>query len=99
MVLSIQLPEIPEELLHRLDERARRAGVDRGTYVRQLIERDLLPPDSRMPFRDILAPLHAASQGTSEGELERLVTEELNAARRERRDSPHRPRSAETRPR
>jgi hypothetical protein len=96
MMLSIQLPEIPEELLHRLDERARRAGVDRGTCVRQLIERDLPPPDPRMPFREILAPVHAASQGTSEDELEELVTEELNAARRARRGPPHRPPSAET---
>ena len=94
MTLSIQLPEIPEELLHRLDERGRSAGVDRGTYVRRLIERDLLPPDPRRTFREILAPVDAASQGTSEDvsedELEKLVTEELNAARRERRDPRHR---------
>jgi hypothetical protein len=90
MTLSIQLPEIPEELLRKLDERACRAGVDRATYVRQLIERDIPPPDSRMTFGEILAPVHAASQGTSEDELEKLVTEELNAARRERRYPPHR---------
>ena len=90
MTLSIQLPEIPEELLQRLDERASRAGVDRATYVRQLIERDILPPDSRMTFEEILAPVRAASQGTSEDDLEKLVTEELSASRRERRDPPHR---------
>ena len=89
MTLSIQLPEIPEELLQRLDERASRAGLDRATYVRQLLERDLQPPDSRMTFGEILAPVHAASQGTTEDALEKLVTEELNAARRERRDPPH----------
>lgn len=88
MTLSIQLPEIPEELLHRLDERASRAGVDRAAYVRQLIERDLLRPDPRMTFGEILAPVHAASQGISEDELEKFVTEELDAARRERRAPP-----------
>jgi len=90
MTLSIQLPEIPEELLHRLDERARRAGVDRAAYIRRLIERDLLPPDSRMTFEEILAPVHAATHGIPEDELERLVTEEVETARRERRTPPHR---------
>ena len=90
MTLSIQLPEIPEELLHRLDERASRAGMDREAYVRQLIERDLLPPDPRMTFREILAPVHALAEGISDEELDNLLTEELDAARRERRSRPHR---------
>ena len=90
MTLSIQLREIPEELLQRLDERASRAGVDRATYVRQLIERDILPPDSRMKFGEILAPVHEASEGTSEDDLEEFLTGELRASRRERRDPQHR---------
>ena len=90
MTLSIQLPEIPEDLLHRLDERASRAGMDRVAYVRQLIERDLMRPDPRMAFEEILAPVHAATDGLSEDELEKLLTEELNAVRREHRAKLHR---------
>ena len=90
MTLSIQLPEIPEDLIHRLDERASRAGVDRAAYVRRLIERDLLPPHTGMTFGEILAPVHAATEGISQDELEKLVTEELDAARRERRGPSHR---------
>jgi hypothetical protein len=81
MTLSIQLPEIPEESIDRLD---------RAAYIHRLIERDLLPPDPRMTFEEILAPAHAAAHGMPEDELEKLVTEEVDAARRERRAPPNR---------
>ena len=77
-------------MLHRLDERAGKAGMDREAYVRQLIERDLLPPDPRMTFREILAPVHASTEGIPDEELDDLLTEELDAVRRERRARPHR---------
>jgi hypothetical protein len=63
MTLSIQLREIPEDLLHRLDERASLAGVDRAAYVRRLIERDVLPADPSLNLRELLAPVHEANSG------------------------------------
>lgn len=86
MTLSIQIREIPEELLHRLDERASLAGIDRADYVRRLIERDV---DSAggSTLAEILAPVHTASTGMSEDDLEALLSEELDAARRERRSN------------
>jgi metal-responsive CopG/Arc/MetJ family transcriptional regulator len=74
---------LSDDELRRLDERARRAGVDRAECIGQLI-RDGLAADSDaealhpgMTFEEILAPVHRefAESRMTEGELTRFFEE------------------------
>jgi len=87
MERTIEVAGISDELLVRLDERARQIGVDRNSYVRKLIERALAPPNSATTLGELLAPVHdfTEAHSISEDEIERLFNEELSESRRQRR--------------
>jgi hypothetical protein len=87
---TIELRDLPPELLSELDERAKEKGLDRQSYVIRLIERNLF--DQGATFDEILAPIREdfKAAGMSEQELEAFIDEEVAAARRERRERANR---------
>jgi hypothetical protein len=84
---TIEIAGLSDELLIRLDERARQIGVDRNVYMRKLIERAVAPRGSAATLEELLAPLHdfTEAHGISEEETERFFAEQVNTSRRERR--------------
>jgi hypothetical protein len=58
MERMIEIGGLSDELLNRLDERASQVGVDRGSYVRHLIERAVAPPSSAASLAELLGPVH-----------------------------------------
>jgi hypothetical protein len=80
---------VSDELLGKLDERARQIGIDRNSYVRKLIERGVAPPSAASTLHELLAPIHdfTDADGISEEEIEQFFSEQLNEARRQRRRS------------
>jgi hypothetical protein len=87
---TIELRDLPPELLSELDERAKDRGLDREAYVLRLIERNL--QDAGATFDEILAPIReeVKATGMTEQEIEAFVDEEVAAARRERRERANR---------
>jgi hypothetical protein len=87
MPKPIEIGGIDDELLTRLDERANQVGVNRDVFVRRLIERAVAPPSSWQSLSEFLAPVHdfTEAHGISESDLELFLTEQVSAARRERR--------------
>jgi hypothetical protein len=85
MPRTIEIEGISDDLLRRLDERARRSGVDRGSYVRSLIERAVDTPAETLA--GLLKPVHddTEARGLTESEVERFLDREVANARRERR--------------
>lgn len=83
----IEVVGISDELLVRLDQRARQIGVDRSSYVRKLIERAVAPPTGATAIAELLAPVHdfTEAHGISEAEVECFFKEQLAETRRERR--------------
>lgn len=79
MGMTIEVP-IPDELLPRLEQRARSAGLDRDQYLLSLLSRDLLGPRT---FDEILSGFRedVAASGMSDSELDEL----LESARRDTR--------------
>lgn len=49
MSMTVEVP-IPDDLIPRLDQKARRAGLDREQYVSALVSRDLAAPKHSMRF-------------------------------------------------
>lgn len=84
MAHTIQVDGLTDEVLSRLDDRAREIGVARNAYVRRLIERAVAPQDAWTPLAELLAPSHdyTEAQGISEDEIERFFKEELAAKRK-----------------
>ncbi len=70
MVHTIEVP-IPDELLRLIDQRARRAGIERQEYIRAVLSRDVASGPS---MSDVLAPLRkeVAASGMSDEEIEEL---------------------------
>jgi len=87
MERMIEIGGLSDELLNRLDERASQVGVDRGSYVRHLIERAVGPPSSAASLAELLGPVHdyTDAHGLSEEEIEQFFTEQLTDSRRGRR--------------
>jgi hypothetical protein len=88
MGASIELQNVPEGLVARIDARARQTGVDRQTYLLRLIQQDLSDAVSGRPLAEILEPVHHATEekGLSVTEIENFLSEEMAATRRARRD-------------
>lgn len=89
-VQTIEVSGIPEEILRRLDERARERGSDRETVIRDLITRELGGDGSdlaRKRFDAAAAPIRAgfAESGLTEEAAEALLDEGLRAIRADRR--------------
>jgi hypothetical protein len=89
MERTIEVTGISEELLARLDRRAREIGVDRDSFLRKVIERAHAPPSSAATMVELLAPIHdfTEAHGFSEAEIERFFGEQLAESRRQRRES------------
>lgn len=94
---TLEVTDVPEDLLQLLDQRAERQAKDRSAYVRDLLRRDLktaaTPEDS---MAEVLAPFHAAVQasGTTEEEAINVFEAALREVRTERRQKtvdPQRP--------
>ena len=79
---TIEVTGIPEETLRLLDERVRQQGVDRGGYIRHLLDKDLHSPT----LSELLAPFReqVAQSGMSEEELDQLFEEAREEAYQER---------------
>jgi hypothetical protein len=88
MGFTIELRDLPPDLLTQLDQRASEQGLDRQSFVVRLIEREVSSPKVAETFDSILEPLRRSVEesGMSEQEIEALVDEEVAAARRERRE-------------
>lgn len=70
MNMTVQVP-IPDDLIPRLEEKARSAGLDREQYVRALVSRDLAGPRT---FDEILGGFReeVSASGISDPELDQL---------------------------
>lgn len=70
MSLTVEIP-IPDELIPRLEQKARSAGLDREQYVLALVSRDLVGPRT---FEDILGGFReaVAASGMTDPELDEL---------------------------
>lgn len=75
--MTVEVP-IPDELIARLEYKARSAGLDREQYVRALVSRDLAGPRS---IDEILGGFReeVAASGVSDLELDQL----FDSARRD----------------
>ena len=75
---------VSEELLHVLDERAKRSGVALEEYASALLSRDLSAPPTMSevlePFREAVA-----ASGITDSELAQLFSEARDEAYGERR--------------
>ena len=70
MSLTVEIP-IPDDLIPRLEPKARSAGLDREQYVLALVSRDLTGPRT---FDDILGGFReaVAASGMTDPELDEL---------------------------
>lgn len=84
---TIELTNIPDNLLKLLDERVRQTGGDRTEYILKLIQKDLLEtspgfhddarPHADMTFEELLLPVHqqVKESGITGEELDDLFEE------------------------
>ena len=70
MSMTVEVP-IPDDLIPRLEQKARSAGLDREQYVRALVSRDLAGPRS---FDEILGGFReeVVVSGMPDSELDEL---------------------------
>lgn len=70
MSMTVQVP-IPDDLIPRLEQKARSAGLDREQYVRAIVSRDLAGPRT---FDEILGGFReeVSASGISDSELDQL---------------------------
>jgi len=70
MSMTIEVP-IPDDLIPRLEQKARSAGLDREQYVRALVSRELAGPRT---FDEILGGFReeVTANGISDSELDQL---------------------------
>ena len=70
MSMTVQVP-IPDDLIPRLEQKARIAGLDREQYVRALVSRDLAGPRT---LDEILGGFReeVSASGISDPELDQL---------------------------
>jgi len=90
---TIKVTGVSEELLQLLDRRVQvQQAAGRAEYIRELIRRDALADEDqsqRRSFRDIVAPVHAATPDEeTEEESEAFGEDLLATVRRERRERP-----------
>ena len=77
MSMTIEVP-IPDDMIPRLEQKARSAGLDREQYVRALVSRELCGPRT---FDEILGGFReeVTASGISDSELDQL----FDSARRD----------------
>ncbi len=86
---TIEVTDVDEDLLRRLDQRAHQQGQDRSAYLRDLVQRDLARQGAKAAdktFTEILTPIHDSVRwsGMSDEEVVGLLDETLADVRRER---------------
>ena len=87
---TLEVTDVPEDLLQLLDRRAKRQAKDRSAYVRDLLRQDLKNgAESEMSMADVLAPFHEAvrASGSTEEEAIDVFDEALREVRAERRQT------------
>jgi len=86
MERTIEVPGISDDLLARVDQRARQIGVDRNSYLKKVIERAVAPPYSAATLAELLTPVHdfTEAHGISEKEIQRFFEQQLAESRRQR---------------
>ena len=52
---DVLIRDLSEDVLARLDERARQAGVSRSEFLRRLLTREASPPDAGVSVDDLSA--------------------------------------------
>jgi hypothetical protein len=72
--------DLPEDVRHRLADKARAAGVDLPTYAQRVLKGEALLP----PIEETLKPIHDAFKAS--GRTEEQLTEELEAAKHAMRE-------------
>ena len=74
---------IPADAEAKLQEQARAKGMPADKYIQQLVEHALDKPS----LREVLAPIHQEflDSGMTEQELDVILSDALEASRRERR--------------
>ena len=79
---------LPEELLQLVDERAQSTGLDRATYIRAVLSKDVAGEPS---LGEILSRFRSqvASSGINDEDLESLLLEAREESYRERNASKH----------
>ena len=84
MSMTVQVP-IPDDLIPRLEQKARSAGLDREQYVRAIVSRDLAGPRT---FDEILGGFReeVSASGISEPELDQLFESARRDSLAERKD-------------
>ncbi len=85
---TLEVTDVPEDLLQLLDQRAKRQAKDRSAYVRDLLRQDLKnSAESEVSMADVLAPFHEAvrASGSTEEEAIDVFDEALREVRAERR--------------
>ncbi len=87
---TLEVTEVPEDLLHLLDLRAHQQATDRSAYIRDLLRRDLeKTPMSEKTMTEVLAPFHEAvkESGYTEEEAIGFFDEALKEVRREQHEA------------
>lgn len=85
MSMTIEV-SIPDEMIPRLEQKARSAGLDREQYVRDLVSRELAGPRT---FDEILGGFRdeVAASGISDSELDQLFDSARQDSLTERKSS------------
>lgn len=84
---TIEIREIPEDLLKRLDQWAQERGRDRSQAVREIIEAKFQETPPERTFAEIVAPLQEdfEATGMTDEELGEFIDAEIKAHRAEQR--------------
>ena len=88
MTQTIEIP-FPEELLRLVDEKAQSIGLDRDTYIRAVLSKDV---GSQPGISQILAPFRdqVAGSAIQDEELDHLFFDAREESYRERNSSKNR---------
>lgn len=87
---TLEVTDVPEDLLQLLDQRVRGQTKDRSAYIRDLLRQDLKSSaESEVSMAEILAPFHNAVQasGSTAEEAFGIFEEALREVRAERHRS------------
>ena len=87
MTYTLEVTDVPEDLIELLDRRVRQQAKDRSEYIRDLLTRDLKSRSEAETMTEVLAPLHEAVQlsGCTEEEAIGAFDEALREVRAARR--------------
>lgn len=86
---TITVSGVSEEMLSRLDEKARQVGINREDYIREILKREATRPSTGlhpgMSFAEILAPIQAEAERLrrSEEEIDELIEKAREEVARE----------------